>query len=108
MCQRGRLVLSCSSAKRSCLPVRRCLRDGHTAVTRQRHSPAVTIKTLVPTLSLALIVAASIAPLAERPPAAPEWPGFRGAGVTLLPNGWRIAPAGRSLQVGDFPLSMVQ
>jgi len=30
-----------------------------------------------------------------------------GGGATLLPNGWTIAPAGRSLQVGDFPMSMV-
>jgi DNA-binding beta-propeller fold protein YncE len=26
--------------------------------------------------------------------------------VTLLPNGWRIAPAGRHLDVGDLPLAM--
>lgn len=63
-----------------------------------------------PWLSLVfvLVVAAVVAPLAQRPPAAPQWAGFRDAGVTLLPNGWRIAPAGRGLQVGDFPLSMVQ
>ena len=30
----------------------------------------------------------------------------QGRGVTLLPNGWRISPAGRHLQAGDFPLSM--
>jgi YVTN family beta-propeller protein len=29
-------------------------------------------------------------------------------GVTLLPNGWRIAPAGRHMNVGDLPLSMVE
>jgi DNA-binding beta-propeller fold protein YncE len=27
-------------------------------------------------------------------------------GVTLLPNGWRLAPAGRHLTVGDLPLAM--
>src|SRR5215468_4529844 len=27
---------------------------------------------------------------------------------TLLPNGWRIAPAGKHLPVGDLPLAMVQ
>ena len=27
-------------------------------------------------------------------------------GATLLPNGWRIAPAGRHIQVGDLPLNM--
>jgi len=27
--------------------------------------------------------------------------------VTVLPNGWRIAPAGRHVQVGDLPLNMI-
>jgi len=35
-------------------------------------------------------------------------PGALGHGVTLLPNGWRIAPAGRHVQVGDLPLAMVE
>ena len=35
-------------------------------------------------------------------------PGAMGGGVTLLPNGWKIAPAGRHVQVGDLPLSMVE
>ncbi len=35
-------------------------------------------------------------------------PGVLGQGVTLLPNGWRIAPAGRHVQVGDLPLAMVE
>ena len=35
-------------------------------------------------------------------------PGVLGGGVTLLPNGWKIAPAGRHIQVGDLPLSMVE
>ena len=38
---------------------------------------------------------------------APTRPGVQGGGVTLLPNGWRIAPIGRHLQAGDFPLAMV-
>ncbi len=28
--------------------------------------------------------------------------------MTLLPNGWRIAPAGRHLTLGDLPLAMVE
>ena len=36
-----------------------------------------------------------------------ERPGPVGKGVTLLPNGWRIAPAGRHVMVGDLPLSML-
>ena len=33
-------------------------------------------------------------------------PGPLGQGVTLLPNGWRIAPVGRHLDAGDLPLAM--
>ncbi len=35
-------------------------------------------------------------------------PGHLSDGSTLLPNGWRVAPAGRSLYVGDLPLNVVQ
>jgi DNA-binding beta-propeller fold protein YncE len=62
-------------------------------------------------LGLAAALVASIglavSPLAQRAGTPPEWPGVKGRGVTLLPNGWKIAPAGRSIHVGDFPLSMV-
>jgi YVTN family beta-propeller protein len=33
--------------------------------------------------------------------------GAQGAGVTLLPNGWMLAPAGRHIPIGDLPLGMV-
>jgi YVTN family beta-propeller protein len=33
-------------------------------------------------------------------------PGYTGGGVTLLPNGWRISPAGRHFAIGDLPLAM--
>jgi YVTN family beta-propeller protein len=39
------------------------------------------------------------------PPAAR--PGSLGGGETLLPNGWRIAPAGRHMTIGDLPLNLV-
>jgi len=63
-------------------------------------------------LPLALLAAAlPQAPRAvEAPPPRPGpaavRPGPRGEGVTLLPNGWRIAPAGRHLDAGDLPLAM--
>jgi YVTN family beta-propeller protein len=41
-----------------------------------------------------------------RHPAPVERPGAQGGGVTLLPNGWRIAPAGRHMDAGDLPLAM--
>jgi len=49
-------------------------------------------------LRLGLLVAATTA--AAGPP------GPQGGGVTLLPNGWRIAPAGSHLDAGDLPLAM--
>ena len=42
------------------------------------------------------------------PAAAADKPGAQGGGTTLLPNGWRIAPAGRHISVGDLPLAMVE
>src|SRR5438093_11946985 len=35
-------------------------------------------------------------------------PGTLGVGVTLLPNGWKNAPAGLHVQVGDLPLAMAE
>ena len=54
------------------------------------------------TLLLAALAAAALAPAPAR-----RTPGLE-RGVTLLPNGWRIAPAGRHLSVGDLPLAMVE
>jgi sugar lactone lactonase YvrE len=61
-------------------------------------------------LSTALALSAATG-LASRPAAAraeepAQRPGPLGGGVTLLPNGWRIAPAGTHLPVGDLPLAM--
>ena len=44
----------------------------------------------------------------DAPPPAPSRPGVLGGGVTLLPNGWKIAPAGRHIQIGDLPLAMIE
>jgi len=48
----------------------------------------------------------SVSTFGDRP-TAPR-PGPMGHGVTLLPNGWKIAPAGRHIQVGDLPLAMAE
>src|SRR5215510_12504795 len=37
-----------------------------------------------------------------------QHPGALGGGVTLLPNGWKIAPAGRHVQVGSLPLALTE
>ena len=54
-----------------------------------------------------VVAAASLSTLAQRGPAASMWPGYKGNGVTLLPNGWRIAPEGRHVTVGDLPMNVV-
>ncbi|MGH9411573.1 MAG: hypothetical protein ACRD1V_19225 [Vicinamibacterales bacterium] len=54
-----------------------------------------------------VVLAAMTVPLAERGAAPPEWPGYKGSGVTLLPSGWRIAPAGRAIGVGGLPMNLV-
>jgi YVTN family beta-propeller protein len=46
-----------------------------------------------------------IVPLAQRAAESARRPGATGDGTVLLPNGWRIAPAGRHLAVGDLPLA---
>jgi YVTN family beta-propeller protein len=66
----------------------------------------MTMRRTIPFVLLALVVVGGLAPLAQRGPAPPERPGRQGDAVTLLPNGWRISPAGTHIQAGDFPLAM--
>ncbi|HXH62956.1 MAG TPA: hypothetical protein VNG95_02165, partial [Gemmatimonadales bacterium] len=35
-------------------------------------------------------------------------PGALGGGIVLLPSGWRIHPAGRSVAVGTLPLALIR
>lgn len=45
---------------------------------------------------------------AQSAPSAPiSVPGALADGTTLLPNGWRLAPAGRHLKTGSLPLNLV-
>ncbi|HEV8580839.1 MAG TPA: alkaline phosphatase family protein [Thermoanaerobaculia bacterium] len=61
------------------------------------------------TVFVLLVLAAGLPVFAaEAPVKRPELPGREGGGVTLLPNGWRIAPAGRHITVGDLPLAMAE
>src|SRR5207247_10847065 len=55
----------------------------------------------VPALLPALLVGA-------QGPRGAQLPGKQSREVTLLPNGWRISPAGRHLTVGDLPLAMLE
>lgn len=36
------------------------------------------------------------------------WPGMKNTGHVLLPNGWKLLPAGRQIPLGDFPVTMAQ
>ncbi len=57
-------------------------------------------------LLLAAICVVNAATIGDSTPSAR--PGPLGGGVTLLPNGWKIAPAGRHVPVGHLPLAIVE
>jgi len=72
-------------------------------------SPA-TIRRRLPglaALALALLGSAMFVRAQSGSSAAAVLPGALGDGTTLLPNGWRLAPAGRHLKVGTLPLNIV-
>ncbi len=54
-----------------------------------------------------VVSAAALAPLVADETPRPVWPGYQGNGVTLLPNGWKLAPAGRHVEVGGLPMNVV-
>ena len=51
---------------------------------------------------------ASLHTRAQTAPAVSAMPGKQSDGTTLLPNGWRVQPAGKHLRVGDMPLNLMQ
>jgi YVTN family beta-propeller protein len=55
-----------------------------------------------------LLVAGGVVSVARLAPPPPALPGSLGQGVTLLPNGWKIKPAGSHMSIGDLPLAMVE
>jgi DNA-binding beta-propeller fold protein YncE len=57
-------------------------------------------------LPFTAIVCAALVPVVQQAEFRRRLPGYD-RGVTLLPNGWRIAPAGQHVQIGDLPLNMV-
>lgn len=64
---------------------------------------------LIRLLTVPLIVLACASTIASIGDVAPSArPGPLGGGVTLLPNGWRIAAAGRHVPVGHLPLALVE
>ena len=64
--------------------------------------------TVIRLATLAFVVTAAAGVMVAQRGAAPvTWPGSLGGGETLLPNGWRIAPAGRHMAIGDLPLNLI-
>jgi YVTN family beta-propeller protein len=59
-------------------------------------------------LALGLATLAGGAAQERRAPPRPSLPGRQSREVTLLPNGWRISPAGTHLTIGDLPLAMLE
>jgi YVTN family beta-propeller protein len=57
---------------------------------------------------LAAISWGTLHTLAQSASAPAAVPGNLTDGTTLLPNGWRIQPAGKHLRVGDMPLNLTQ
>jgi len=55
-------------------------------------------------LTFGACIIAIVGSVAQRGAVPTAWPGRQSGGATLLPNGWRIAPAGKHVQVGDLPL----
>ena len=53
-------------------------------------------------------IAGTLLVRAQSGAAPPALPGVQADGSTLLPNGWRLAPAGRHLTVSDLPLNFTQ
>ena len=72
-------------------------------------SPTTIRQSLVGLVVFALAVSANaILTRAQFAPSATIYvPGALTDGTTLLPNGWRIAPAGRHLKTGTLPLNIV-
>jgi len=58
-------------------------------------------------LAIAVIGSALYVRAQSAPAASTQVPGALSDGTTLLPNGWRLAPAGRHVKVGTLPLNIV-
>ncbi|MDQ6894008.1 MAG: bifunctional YncE family protein/alkaline phosphatase family protein [Acidobacteriota bacterium] len=63
-------------------------------------------RALVFLVSFGALASAGATPT-QKSPSRRAVPG-RSAGETLLPNGWRISPVGRHIQIGDLPLAMAE
>jgi YVTN family beta-propeller protein len=75
-------------------------------VTRRSPSRAIVLVIITVVLIAFIVSGTAMLTRAQSSPLVAQ-PGAAGDGVMLLPNGWRLAPAGRQLTVGDLPLNVV-
>ncbi len=61
------------------------------------------MKVILPSLFFAALIAGATA---AAPPATLELPGPKADGSVLLPNQWSLRPAGRQVELGDFPVNI--
>ena len=63
-------------------------------------------------LAIVLVVTAvawtALRTRAQSAPPTAALPGSLADGTTMLPNGWRLSPAGKHVKVGDMPLNLLQ
>jgi DNA-binding beta-propeller fold protein YncE len=90
-------------AKRSRLLLRRTF--GPLVPSRRAHRSTAWIALI---LLLAAAAWGTSRTRAQSAPPLSSMPGGMIDGTTLLPNGWRIQPAGKHVRVGDLPLNLVQ
>lgn len=76
---------------------------------RAMFSPGVktTRRSVAVLVAFGACVIGMVGAIAQRGAVPSPRPGRQPNGATLLPNGWRIAPAGRHVMIGDLPLNMV-
>src|SRR4051812_40465422 len=70
-------------------------------------SPATMRRSFCGLAALLVVVASAIYMRAQIAAPAAGVPGAQSDGSTLLANGWRIAPAGRTLKTGTLPLNVI-
>ncbi|HEY1172559.1 MAG TPA: alkaline phosphatase family protein [Verrucomicrobiae bacterium] len=65
----------------------------------------MTLRLLAGTVALAITFAASAAEKTSAASSA-RWPGLQADGSVLLPNMWSLRPAGKQVDLGDFPVNI--
>jgi DNA-binding beta-propeller fold protein YncE len=82
----------------------------HDETAQSSASRAARLRSYAFLIALLLTIAgwATLQTRAQSASAPPPLPGSMGDGTTMLPNGWRIQPAGKHVKVGNLPLNLLQ